>query len=227
VDDRKPDETPAEPQKLFRAKLAQGRSRETRRRIVKAALQLWTSRGFDQGFDETTVDEIADHAGVSRATVYYYFPRKEDILGEMAWVTADEIYESTLRALMSGQTIDQTLDELMGLLGAKVSRTSRAALSRMLGLQKHEPDLRRDGGAGGLSRAFSVAITHAQEHGELPRGVSAVEVAEVLSSVCMGCIQKWAILGDFDLAPTLRRRVALVLAGARHSGAEAVTSLSA
>lgn len=212
---------PAEPQKLHRAKLAQGRSRETRRRIVKTALSLWTSRGFDQGFVETTVDEIADCAGVSRATVYYYFPRKEDILKELAWVTADEIYESALRAMMNGRTIDQTLDELVGLLGAKVSRTSRAAIGRMLSLQKDAPDVQRDGAAGGLSRAFSVAVAHAQEHGELPRSVSAVDVAEVLSSICMGGIQKWVIMGDFDLVETLRRRVALVLAGARHSGTSA------
>jgi AcrR family transcriptional regulator len=36
------------------------------------------------GFAETTVDDIAAASGTSRATVYAYFPTKEDILSAMA-----------------------------------------------------------------------------------------------------------------------------------------------
>lgn len=92
------------------AKLSQERSRATRRKIVSAALKLWTQRGFDEGFEATTVDEIAERAGISRASVYYYFPKKEDILREIAWTTAEQIHELSLRSLMSGRPVEQVID---------------------------------------------------------------------------------------------------------------------
>ena len=48
----------------------------TRLAIHEAGMQLFAERGFAA----TTVDEIAEAAGVSRATVFSYFPSKEEIV---------------------------------------------------------------------------------------------------------------------------------------------------
>jgi len=203
--------------KANKARPAQSRSRQTRRKIVKSAVQLWMGRGFDQSFDTTTVDEIADNAGVSRATVYYYFPKKEDILRELAWVTADDIYECALRSMMNGQPVNSVLDDIMGKLGAKVTRSSPAVVKRMLQLRHNDAETINRETLGGLTRTFSVALTHAQEMGELPKQLSAMEIAEVIASAAMGCISKWSIMGDeFDLVARLRSRAMLVLTGARN-----------
>lgn len=53
-------------------KTAEERSAE----ILEAALHLFS----DKGFHETTVDDIAQGAGVAKGTVYLYFPSKEHIL---------------------------------------------------------------------------------------------------------------------------------------------------
>jgi len=199
-----------------RAKLAQQRSRTTRKTIVSAALRLWTARGFDEGYESTTVDEIAEHSGISRATVYYYFPKKEDILRELAWTTAEQIHELSLRSLMSGQRVEQVIDEIMQQLGTIVVKSPKAAVRRMLQIRDQAPDsIARDSAAGGMTRAFSVVIAHAQEAGELPREPGSIEIAEMLSSIAMGCIAKWSIIDGVELPNTLRRRAALVLAGAR------------
>ncbi len=63
-----------------RSLLAQGRSRDTRQAIIKAALELWSERGYDTGIDDTTAEEIAARAGVAKATFYFHFARKDDIL---------------------------------------------------------------------------------------------------------------------------------------------------
>ncbi|MCB2072553.1 MAG: TetR/AcrR family transcriptional regulator [Novosphingobium sp.] len=205
-----------------RAKLAQERSRATAKRIVGAALRLWNERGFEKGFEDTTVDEIAGQAGISRATVYYYFPKKEDILRELAWVTAEQIHELALRSLMSGRPVDQVIDEIMQQLGEMIARSPKAAVRRMLQIRDQAPEsIARDSAAGGMTRAFSVVVAHAQEAGELPRAPGAIEIAEVISSIVMGCISKWSIVEDMDLPRTLRARTAIVLAGIEALGDKA------
>jgi len=52
------------------------RASQTRARIAEAALGLFLS----QGYAETTIDQIAETAGVGRRTVFHHFPAKESIL---------------------------------------------------------------------------------------------------------------------------------------------------
>jgi AcrR family transcriptional regulator len=49
---------------------------QTRRAIQEAALRLF----LDKGYEATTVQEIANAAGVSHMTFFRYFPTKEDVV---------------------------------------------------------------------------------------------------------------------------------------------------
>jgi AcrR family transcriptional regulator len=51
----------------------------TRERILEVALDLFT----DQGFDKTSLREIADRVGVTKAALYYHFPSKEKIFSAL------------------------------------------------------------------------------------------------------------------------------------------------
>lgn len=55
----------------------------TQRALQQAALDLFS----EQGYDDTTTDEIAERAGVSPRTFFRYFPTKESVLfvGEYGW----------------------------------------------------------------------------------------------------------------------------------------------
>jgi AcrR family transcriptional regulator len=48
----------------------------TRERILDVALDLFT----DQGFDGTSMREIAEQLGISKPAIYYHFTSKDDIL---------------------------------------------------------------------------------------------------------------------------------------------------
>lgn len=56
--------------------LRERKRRATREQIAAAATGLFMARGFDA----VTILEIAEAAQVSKATVFNYFPRKEDLL---------------------------------------------------------------------------------------------------------------------------------------------------
>lgn len=54
------------------------KKKETRQKIVKAAMDLFQK----QGFNNTTMEQIADEADIARKTLYNYFPVKEAIVDE-------------------------------------------------------------------------------------------------------------------------------------------------
>jgi AcrR family transcriptional regulator len=52
------------------------RGRDTRSRLRELALQLFA----EQGYEQTSLREIAERLGVTKAALYYYFKSKEDIV---------------------------------------------------------------------------------------------------------------------------------------------------
>ena len=51
----------------------------TRERILDIALELFT----EQGYEKTSLRQIAERLGFSKAAIYYHFASKEDILFEL------------------------------------------------------------------------------------------------------------------------------------------------
>jgi AcrR family transcriptional regulator len=63
--------------------LRERRKQQARQAISGTAMALFAARGFD----EVTISQVADAAGVSKMTVTNYFPRKEDLVFDRAEVT--------------------------------------------------------------------------------------------------------------------------------------------
>ncbi|MEU6997775.1 TetR family transcriptional regulator [Nonomuraea sp. NPDC046570] len=88
--------------------------RERTRQAMRTELAELALRMFlDRGFDETTVDDIARAAGMSKRTFFRYFPAKEDVLfggaDDLAAQVADEI-----RARPAGEDAWECLRVVLG-----------------------------------------------------------------------------------------------------------------
>jgi AcrR family transcriptional regulator len=70
--------------------LRERRKQEARQAISDAAMALFAA----QGFDEVTISQVADAAGVSKMTVTNYFPRKEDLVFDRAEVIIRSLAEA-------------------------------------------------------------------------------------------------------------------------------------
>jgi AcrR family transcriptional regulator len=209
-----------------RSRLAQGRSRETRQSIIKAALELWAERGYETGIDETTAEEIVARAGVAKATFYLHFARKDDILFETGWLTAEVLYEDALKALMHGGTTDEIIDGLIVKLCRRVEKVPRLALRRMLQVLGLRGEVARarvpDPDHFGFQRAFTVVFIQAQQTGDVASVVSSAGLGVMFESLMYAAISDWAYDDGVDLLALLRERAAVLLAGARAVTAEAV-----
>ena len=56
--------------------LRERKKRQTRQAIAETAMRLFAERGFEA----VTVNEIAEAAGVAKATLFTYFPTKESLV---------------------------------------------------------------------------------------------------------------------------------------------------
>ncbi|MBV8943938.1 MAG: mycofactocin system transcriptional regulator [Solirubrobacterales bacterium] len=73
--------------------------------MSRTALELFAERGFE----ETTVDDIADALGVSRRTLFRYFASKNDMAwGDFDWVLA------RLRRCLEATEPDEPLHKALG-----------------------------------------------------------------------------------------------------------------
>jgi AcrR family transcriptional regulator len=71
------------------------KKRENRQKIIKAAMDLFKR----QGFDNTTMEQIAEEADIARKTLYNYFPVKEAIADEYIREISKEHLSESLEAL--------------------------------------------------------------------------------------------------------------------------------
>jgi AcrR family transcriptional regulator len=202
-----------------RSILAQERSRQTRQDLVRAALRLWSERGFETGIEETTAKEIAEAAGVTKGTFYFHFAHKEHILLEMGWATAQIMHEEAARALAAGRSLDDTIDRLMTSLARRVTAAPRPAVARaVLEFNKLPPGERYidEERHFGFRHSFATVFGEAQRKGELPSRLDPDDLGAMLEALVMDAILRWARGGTTPLRKALRQRSSILLAGSRH-----------
>ncbi len=114
--------------------LRERKKEHVRTTIQKEAIRLFT----ENGYDTTTVEQIAEAAGVSPATIYRYYKSKEDL------VVTDEYDPIVIQSLLD-RPADEPLIEaaramMTGVL-AKYFERDRELLAARMALRKKTPAL--------------------------------------------------------------------------------------
>jgi len=107
--------------------LREKKRRETLQRITRSGLDLFIAKGYE----ETTLDEIAAAAGISRRTFFHYFKSKDEIL--LAWQVA--VADSIRAGVLSEATEQSPLDALCAALlkmGAHFDTDASITIARIL-----------------------------------------------------------------------------------------------
>jgi AcrR family transcriptional regulator len=196
-----------------RSSLVQERSRRTRQELVNAAVKLWTERGFEHGVENTTVEEIARAAGVTKGTFYFHFAHKEDVLLEMSLTTSDAVTEIAERASAQGDTIDEIILKSFNEMARRTERLPRAAIARTVSEFYKYPTRARE--LSMTRRAWPKLIRDAQGRGELPSDVDPEDMSDMMNALMITAVEGWVHGAHDSLAPELAYRMRVLLAGVR------------
>lgn len=154
-------------------------------RLYAAAVELFT----EHGYDETSIDDIAEHADVARGTFFNYFDKKEDVI--TAW---GDKRRSALRAELKEETVGgdrgiaDCLENCMRKL-AKINqsewRTTRVMLPTWVRAGhpiSEEPY---------LASLFAEIIVAGQQSGHISEAVDAAVAGNALREIYLGTLYRY------------------------------------
>jgi AcrR family transcriptional regulator len=156
-----------------------------RDRMYEAAVTLFR----EQGYENTTVDQITRQAGVAKGTFFNYFPTKDAVLRYMG---AREIGRLGAASLAGGSTSAVgNLKRFMAALATGMER-DRDLVKLIFAKGMAVPDL-LCGDAGGFSvqPATSLLIRRAQHMGEINRDLDPDTLAAALDALYLQQLVRW------------------------------------
>jgi AcrR family transcriptional regulator len=163
--------------------------RERKRMRTMSAIQEAALRLFaEQGFDRTTVEQIAAAAEVSPATFFRYYPSKEAVLG------TDEFDELVERILRERPPEEDMLDALRGAMRAVLPyvEQSRESILGRTRLVMQTPGLRSQFYEAQQANIETLAKTFAPRIGLGPDDFEMRVIASALSAALMTAAFTWA-----------------------------------
>jgi TetR/AcrR family acrAB operon transcriptional repressor len=176
-------------------------AQETRNAILDAAEQLFSERGVSR----TSLEDIAQAAGVTRGAIYWHFKDKSDLFAAMV-----NRVTLPMEAMVARSSDDAVEDPIASLKACAVSALKRTAtdpqcrrvfdvvthkceyLGEMSGVKRRISGIQK----GCVDRAEQ-AIGNAVKRGLLPAGLNPRLAAIGLDALLFGLISNWLANNDY------------------------------
>lgn len=172
--------------------MAKKNARNTRGKLVSAAWKLF----YEQGYEDTTVEEIIELSGTSKGSFYHYFDGKDALLGTLSTLF-DEKYEELTEALDSDMSaMDQLLFLNVELFGMIENSIALDLLARLLSTQlvtsgeKHLLDHNRI-----YYKLLRRIIARGQDCGQLSTRSSVSEMVKLYALCERALLYDWCLCG--------------------------------
>jgi AcrR family transcriptional regulator len=177
-----------------------------RARLLAAALRLFA----EQGYQATTIDQIAEAADVARQTVLNHYPHKRDFLQAWGQDRRDQLLELADQA-RPGESARGQLHRYFAALAQMNEREPELTRTLYLSL-RHDEVLAYQRP---VPEAVLAAIRRGQARGELDPAADPAAAAEVLTAVYFDTLTRWLTQAGApgDLPSVLAVKLDLVLTG--------------
>ncbi len=181
------------------------RARERRERILDAALQVFTRRGYR----DATMDEVAEAAATSKGGVYFHFPGKEALFLALLERSAELLHQRIVTALEQaedpGAKLDAALEVVLRLFAEHRSLARLFLIEALAGSSTIQLAL------AAMRRRFARLIVSELERSRRA-GMLAIEDPELAAIAAFGAlyevVTQWLLTGTpadlRQIAPELR-----------------------
>lgn len=177
--------------------MAKKNSRNTRGRIIAAAWKLF----YEQGYEDTTVEDIVFESETSKGSFYHYFDGKDALLGSLN-ILFDEKYEELMHTVDPEMDRMELLQYLNHSLFTMIENTvSMELLARLFSSQlvthgeKHLLDRNRT-----YFKLLRQIVAEGQQRGEITDTHSVGEICKAYAMLERGLMYDWCLSGgDYSL----------------------------
>ena len=180
--------------------MAKRNTRNTKSRIVDAAWKLF----YEQGYEDTTVEDIIAASGTSKGSFYHYFGSKDDLLGSLAYLFDEKYEELSGAEALSGDAVSALLYLNRELFVMIENRIDVSLLSRLLSTQltvQGERQLLDHNRV--YFKLLRRIIGEGQARGELSDKMTVSEIVRLYAMTERALLYDWCLRGgDYALADT-------------------------
>jgi AcrR family transcriptional regulator len=163
---------------------------ETRARILSTASGLFA----EQGFDATTVEEIAEAADISRATFFTYFGEKSALVAELGDSMTDTFVRDVEAVRKEDASTTTRLASFFATATPKLEARgdlSRALLFETVGRRRDLAE--RKGRTARMHDAFAALLLDGVDRGDVRSDVPVSLLAEMVAGAYLEVLLTWVV----------------------------------
>lgn len=193
--------------------MAKKNSRNTKNKIITAAWKLF----YEQGYDDTTIEEIVEASGTSKGSFYHYFSGKDALLGTLA-----DLFDNKYQELIPQLDDDlDSFDKLM-FLNQELFLMIDNSISMDLLARLYSTQLVTSGQKLLLDhnriyyKILRQITAEGQQKGDLRSDISVNEFVKAYALCERALIYDWCVCnGEYSLCQYAKQIIPLFLAGFR------------
>lgn len=188
------------------------RRAETRDRIIRAALRLFSERGVTA----TTVEDITKSADVGKGTFFNYFPSKEHILACLCQLQMGKIRKLVSKAIHSTDTLDGVLYRIALTVTEEFESSPALVQSILAPLFSSESARRQMTDDFESDRQVLAKLMEArQERGEIRDDLTPTDLALQFQRALFGTTVLWSLDPSKPLPDCLKEMATVLWSGIR------------